>query len=313
MDHVYICACAPEGGVYHYILNKEGNLVFQDRILLDRPMYLVRDGQKLYALLRAPFQNSTNSGLVSIPLDADGRMGAPSTPQSTHGVVAAHLCIHNSNVFIANYLSGNVVKKPSLSVQHSGHSVNPIRQDGPHPHYIYPTPDNRFIVAVDLGTDTITTYDPNLNLCHTVQVPPGSGCRHLAFSPDGNYAYCANELSSDISIFRYHAGVFELLQTIPLLPEVIKGTSIAAAIRCTEDCVYISHRGYDKITQLRREGSSLSVQSEIECGGHWPRDFQLVGPYIICTNENSNNVSVIYQNKVVHKLSLPSPICVLVT
>lgn len=313
MDHVYICACAPEGGIYHYVLQNGGNLVFQDRILLDRPMYLVKDGQKLYTLLRAPFQDSTDSGLVSIPLDADGRMGAPSMPQSTHGVVAAHLCVHNSDVFIANYLSGNVVKAPSLSIQHSGHSVNPVRQEGPHPHYIYPTPDNRFIAAVDLGTDTIITYDTELNLRHAVKVPPGNGCRHLAFSPDGKYAYCANELSSDISIFRYHAGVFEYLHTILLLPEAIKQTSIAAAIRCTEDYVYISHRGYDKITQLKREGSSLSVQSEIDCGGHWPRDFQLAGSCIICTNEKSNNVSVIHQSKVVYQLSLPSPICVLVT
>lgn len=314
MFHVYICACSPDGGIYHYCLTQDGILVYQDQVNLDRPMYAIQSGHVLYVLLRAPFPDSDNSGLLSIPLDTNGKMGTPSSVQNTHGSVAAHLCMMNSDLFVANYLSGNILKVPNLSVQHIGIGIDPVRQSSPHPHFVTPTPDRQYIAVVDLGLDTIFTYTSNLELCYTAHVPPGSGCRHLVFSPDGHYSYCVNELSSDISIFQYIAGKFQLLQTVPALPADQKNSmSIAAAIRCTEEYVYVSHRGYNKISQFRRIAGQLYHCVDLSCGGDWPRDFQLAGAHIVCTNEKSNTVSVIHQGKVLHHVPLPSPICVSIT
>ena len=42
--------------------------------------------------------------------------------------------------------------------QHTGNSGNPERQEGPHAHMIRTTPDNRFTLAADLGTDQLLVY-----------------------------------------------------------------------------------------------------------------------------------------------------------
>ena len=75
---VYIAACATEsegGGVYRYRI-ENGKLSFVDVKPMDRPMYLRMEGELLYALLRAPFGDSTESGLAVFPIEEDGRIGA---------------------------------------------------------------------------------------------------------------------------------------------------------------------------------------------------------------------------------------------
>ena len=58
---------------------------------------------------------------------------------------------------------------------------------------------NRFLFVPDLGSDRIVIYEMNLD-DGTLKphghgdVPPGSGPRHLAFHPNGRFAYVANEL-----------------------------------------------------------------------------------------------------------------------
>ena len=86
-------------------------------------------------------------------------------------------------------------------VQHSGSSVHPERQTGPHAHCILPDPTNRFAIAVDLGLDKILVYQMDLekgrlNKHAEVAVPPGAGPRHLAFHPHGTFAYLVNELNA---------------------------------------------------------------------------------------------------------------------
>ena len=80
--------------------------------------------------------------------------------------------------------------KARVVLPHTGHSVNPERQKEPHAHSIYVSPDNRFVVSADLGTDQVYicrfdaskgTLEPNQPPFATVA--PGSGPRHFAFDP----------------------------------------------------------------------------------------------------------------------------------
>ena len=71
-------------------------------------------------------------------------------------------------VFVANYEVGSVAAFPILAdgrlgkatafLPHTGHSVDPKRQEASHAHSIYPSPDNRFVVSADLGTDKVYVY-----------------------------------------------------------------------------------------------------------------------------------------------------------
>ena len=121
-------------------------------------------------------------------------------------------------------------QQPSDSIQHSGNSINAERQDGPHPHSIVASPDNRFVYVPDLGTDRIVAYDfdaqsgnltPNPRL--TVVAPPGSGPRHIVFSPSGEFAYVSLELSSQVMVLAYKQGQLTEIGRYSTLPPSFDG------------------------------------------------------------------------------------------
>lgn len=317
--HLYIAACDPEGGVYHYTLTPEGALRFCDRTPMDRPMYLAEENGQLYVLLRGlpEFgEDRMHSAVVSLPLDANGTPGNPTAPVYTQGRCGCHLEVRNGAVYVANYLSGNVTLLPDRCVAHAGHGPNPRRQEGPHTHFVKRTPDDKYLFAVDLGLDTIFTYDYALNEVARAKVPAGAGCRHLSYSEDGRTVFCGNELDSTVSVFSYEDGHLTLKNTYSALPAGYTGESYIAALRTRGDLLYVSNRGHDSIARFRIDGDRLTLLECTPCGGEYPRDFNIFGDWLVCTNEHSNNVTFfrLEEGKPVIQpieLPLPQPLCVI--
>ncbi|MBP3361709.1 MAG: lactonase family protein [Clostridia bacterium] len=303
----YVASCDAEGGIYRYSF-ENGTVQLREKIALDSPMYMAKSGERLYVLLRAPFEGSNESGLVTV------ENGIVSEPETTHGVVACHLCIDKGRVYCVNYLSGNVVLMPDKIDVHSGSSIHPKRQTVPHTHYVNVSPDGKYILAVDLGTDTIYTYDKELNKIAEARVPAGHGARHLAFG--GDYVYCANELSSDISVFSYGDGRLTLVKNVPGLPADFAGENIMAAIRISGNCLFASNRGHDSIAVFRLNNGIPEIDGFYSCGGSSPRDFDIINNILICTNEASDNVTF-YEvdgtrlTKLDAELKIKAPLCVI--
>ena len=60
----------------------------------------------------------------------------------------------------------------------------------------------------------------------------------------------------------------------------------------------------------------LELLENTNCGGHGPRDFDIINNYIICTNENSNDVTVLKLENgkpvlIDEKIEIGSPLCVI--
>lgn len=90
---------------------------------------------------------------------------------------------------------------------HEGSGPNKERQEKPHGHYAGYTPDEKYVVGVDLGIDKIITYeikDSKLKEVNSLSVNPGSGPRHIAFHPNGKHAYAMTELSSEVIALSYN-------------------------------------------------------------------------------------------------------------
>jgi len=144
--------------------------------------------------------NEENAGSVSAFSNGNQKL-TPLNTVSSRGAGPCHVALDKTGkwLFVANYNSGSVAAFPvhedgtlgeaSAFVQHSGSSVNPERQAGPHAHSVNISPDNRFVLVADLGLDQVLTY--RIDAAKGLPPPqpllaklsPGSGPRHMAFAP----------------------------------------------------------------------------------------------------------------------------------
>ncbi len=312
MKNIYFCSCDENGGIYHYVL-KNGQLIFSEVTHVDRPMYMTIADDKAHVILReTDFQNHFG-GAQSFTIDEFGRLTNSSKIISTNGIVPCHLTVLNEEIYVVNYLSGNITKLPEKVVKHNGVGVHPTRQTAPHTHFVTSTPDKNHVLCVDLGIDTIFCYDASLNVVSTATVPEGYGARHLVFSEDKTLLYCVNELVSSVSVFKVSGNQFIYLDTYKALPKY-EGKNTAAAIRIKGEYLYISNRGANTISKFKICGETLELIGNYDCFGDGPRDFDIIEDLFFCTNEQSNDVTVLKETdngfELIERLQMPSPVCV---
>jgi 6-phosphogluconolactonase len=310
---IYILSCETienKGGIYAYELTKNGTLEKRAYFPCDRPMYAVKCEKALCVLLRQPFKNSNFSGYFFV----DENLQNATEIKDTQGVVACHLCVEKDDVYIVNYLSGNIVKNGEIIEQRQGKSVHPIRQTEPHTHFVGQTPDG-YLAVCDLGTDTLAIYDNNLYLISESKVLSGYGIRHLVFSKDGKYMYAVNELVPSVSFFEYAKGKAELVNTVKINCKNEKANGAAIRLSADGKYLYVSLREENAICVFEANGEELTLLQKTYCGGDSPRDFDVCGKYLIVCNENSGNV-VVYRtanrlitNKVA-EISIKRALCV---
>lgn len=287
---IYVLSCETVengGGIYGYDLTEKGELLQLAYFPCDRPMYAVKCKKGLCVLLRQPLGENNFSGYFYV----DENLQTATEIKSTQGVVACHLCVDNADVYIVNYLSGNIVRNGEIILQRTGKSMHPTRQTEPHTHFVDKTPDG-YLAVCDLGTDTLAIYDKDLQLISEEKVPSGYGIRHLVFSKDGKYIYAVNELVPSISVFEYVNGKAKLVNTVEM--ECKNEQANGAALRLSIDgkYLYVSLREENAICVFEINGKELTLAQKTDCGGDSPRDFNIFGEYVVCTNERSNNVSV---------------------
>ncbi len=220
-------------------------------------------------------------------------------------------------LLVANYTGGSVATFPvapdgriepaTAFVQHTGSGPNKERQEGPHAHYIASSADNRFVFVVDLGLDEVAVYhfDPaNGSLIPNhppfAKLVPGAGPRHLAFHPNGKFAYVLSEVNSTVTALAYDAenGSFSTLQTLSTIPKDFKGRNDTAEIvvHPSGKFLYVSNRGHDSIAEFTVDPArgTLTLAGDFPTQGKEPRNFALdpTGKFMLAANQQSNNIVV---------------------
>jgi 6-phosphogluconolactonase len=219
------------------------------------------------------------------------------------------------HLLVANGGSGGVAVLPvgpdgrlgeaTDSVQHSGKSINPERQKGPHVQGVTLDPGNRFAFACDLGLDRVLTYQYDaqrgkLSPAKPAFTPikPGAGPRHLVFRPDGRFAYVINELNSTVVAFKYEpaTGALSELQTISTVPEYYDGPNAAAELGMhpSGKFLYASNRGHNSVVLfgVDQDKGTLSYVEEQGTGGSKPRHFGIEpsAKHLAICNQDSDTV-----------------------
>jgi 6-phosphogluconolactonase len=332
-------------GIYVCRLDPDSGTLSPPQIVRDvaNPSFLALDANRprLYAV------NELEEGGVSAfardPQTGDLRF---LNRQPSHGAAPCYVGLDTSGRYalVANYNGGTVAALPIAAdgslgpatgvVRHEGSSVNPQRQEKPHPHMIAPTPDGRFVLATDLGTDRILIYRldlatgrllPNEPGPAFAKANPGSGPRHFAFAPNGRTLYVINEIDSTLTAYAYEGerGAIRPRQTVSSLPVGFEGESTCAHVVVAPDgrFVYGSNRGHDSIAIWAVDGDSgdLTPVGHESTGGRTPRNFAIdpSGSWLLAANQESDTVVTFRRDRAAGTLTatgrvdaIPSPVAI---
>ncbi|GAB2485492.1 lactonase family protein [Alkalibacterium psychrotolerans] len=304
-------------GVYSIQLNTESKQLesLKHEAAVGNPTYI--DGSEDMSLLFSVSKTDDGKGgLASFALNAEGHY-VKQDELLEEGAPPCYVAYDGDRrlIYTANYHKGEVAVYQTNSegmlklldkAVHSGKSVHE-NQDAPHAHYFDLTPDRRFLVACDLGTDKVYTYqldeENKLQEKAVVEVAPGTGPRHLVFHPDGQHAYVFGELSSEMLVFEYDSnkGEFSHLQTLPTIPDSHSGFNGGAALRITSDGahLYASNRGHDSIVHFSVQSDGKLERLEFTATeGEIPRDFNLTPDekFLVVGHQDSDNLTLFERN-----------------
>lgn len=309
-------------GIYSFVFNpKTGGLAQAGPVTeIGNPSWLLPsgDGRFLYAAVETEtFEGELGGGVCAFAVDRTAGALKKLDAQPTHGLSPCHLCLNASGRFLlaANYESGSISVFPlepdgaigpmSQLMQQSGSGPVRGRQDGPHAHFAALAPRSGLVCCCDLGADSVFVYRldekagaliPQENL--TLRLRPGSGPRHMAFSPSGKFAYVLTELSCQVFVYAYSPLPFSFteLQAVSMTPEGFGEYNLCAAVHFSPDgrTLYASNRGHDSIAVFSADGETgaLELLQRAPTLGVWPRDFAIApsGRHLLAANQKSDTI-----------------------
>jgi len=296
------------------------------------------DGKHLYTVNTLGPDNPAAGKVSAYTIDAKTGHLTLINSQPSGGPNPAHVNFDRTGhfLFVANYNGGNVAVFPILpdgSIgartafdQHTGKSVTPDRPQQAYAHSIFADPTNHFVLNPDLGLDriyiykfddktgTLTANDPAYFTDH-----PGSGPRHLAFSPDGKFVYAAHEIANVVGVYRWDStkGVLTEVQSVSTIPADYKDKSTAAEIQFLPNgkFLYVSNRGHNSMAVFSVDQTTgmLTLIQNISTQGKTPRNFTLdpTGHWLIASNQESNSAIVYSVDQSTGKLAQVGPLATL--
>ena len=296
-------------------LSGEGSLQHIGTATLPNPSFLRHSAihGRVYATIETA---DYRAALVSLELPRPGTRLRVSATIPVEGRLPCHIDLHPSGQWIACacYDTGNVLVKglsdsgdfdphSGSEVLRSGSGPHPVRQTRSHPHGALFSPDGRWLLVPDLGTDELAVYpfDDRTGACGiplSWRAPAGSGPRTLAFSDCGQAVVLVSELSSEVSSLQWRDGDVKhraRLSSRGSAEAPTRTGNTASGLRMHPDGTHfaVTNRGDDSISIFRLDPSdgSLTHCLTFPSGGEKPRDcgFSPCGRWLISANQDSDN------------------------
>ena len=285
----------------------------------NNPSFLTisKDHQQVYAV------SEGSEGKVSAYSFADNKLNLIQE-KTSKGADPCYITLSpdQSNLIVANYSGGSItsyhrfadgrLSNPQQFIQHSGSSVNTVRQEKAHVHGVFFSPDGKYVLTPDLGMDEISIYPyqikngPPLQIqkATSIQSSPGAGPRHLCFSNNGKFLYVIEELTGSISVYRFYKGTASFLQKVYVHSKSFKALANSADIHLSPDglFLYASNRGNENnivsfkvLPNGKLEEKSIQYYST---EGKAPRNFTInkEGNWLLVANQDSDNIIAFRRN-----------------
>jgi len=336
-------------GIYSFVLDTAAGTLTPEGLAAEteNPSFLAihPSGDYVYACNELDkFKGQDSGGLSAFKADPVSGKLEKLNDVAAGGTSTCHANISRNGryVVLANYGSGSCAAfaigadgklgERTAFHQHTGTSVDPGRQRGPHAHSVNFDRQNKHVIVADLGLDQVKVYNFNAatgtmtaNEPAFTKVKPGSGPRHFSFHPSGKYAYVINEMLCSVTAFNWNAkkGTLTEIETVTTLPEPVKrGYSTAEVVAHPNGrFLYGSNRGHNTIAvfQVNAATGKLTTVEHKSTQGEVPRNFAIdpTGEFLIAANQNTHSIVLFRINQasgaleqVGQPVMAPSPVCV---
>jgi 6-phosphogluconolactonase (cycloisomerase 2 family) len=220
------------------------------------------------------------------------------------GSAPTHVAQHpgGRHQFLSLYGEGAVAVHPIAADGSVGAATDTRPQGaGSHAHQVVVDPTGEWVLAVDLGANTVFVYafdasTGTLTPAGAQAAAPGAGPRHLAFHPGGKHVYVVNELQSTVAVLGWSAGRLTPVATYSTLTKAATVPNYPGEVVVSKDgrYVYVSNRGANSVAVFRTsgDGAALTLRGTPGCGGDWPRHLALdpAGAHLYVANQRSGTV-----------------------
>jgi 6-phosphogluconolactonase (cycloisomerase 2 family) len=321
--------------VYDFDIQAGDYTFISDLKEIMNPSYLAisKDEKMIYSV------NETRDGEVSaFRFDKSNGVVSFVNTQPAKGGAPCYITTDKGGNFIAtaNYTGGNISVFPldkDGSIKPLSMNIDFNIPDAPasNLHTVVFSPDEKYLLATDLGKHTIYSYKvkPDAKDGSFLELPAnitkledGSGPRHLAFHPNGKFLYCINEISGKVAALTYNDGKLEAFQYAmsDTTQSLIRKGSADIHLTSNGKFLYSSNRTRNDgiaIFSVNPTNGQLAVIGYQSTGVH-PRNF-IITPndkYLLCANRNSNNIQIFeidpvtgLLNNTGKEINLRQPVC----
>ncbi len=282
-----------------------------------------KNGKYLYSI--------EDEGVAVFERDKDGDL-ARMNSVDIDGMRGCYLAtdVDGKYLYVAGYHDGKVTvvhthRDGSLGslmdgVFHKGLGSVAERNFRPHVNCVRPTPDNKYLCAVDNGIDQVKIYRINkrthkLELVDILRCPRETAPRIIRFSDDGKYAYLLCELSNEIRVYTYDGTgkhpEFELIQTISTLQKAEDQDAVhnaASGLTLANDGkhLFCTTAGENTVSmfEINPEDGILTKKFTLPISGDYPKDIVIFpdDKHLAVTNHASNTITVFsidYENNII--------------
>jgi len=334
----------PDTGIYVYTFDTNSGELKRSGIVSDitNPSFLTISANGRYLYACTDTKKPESGSVTAFKFDSVHGQLTLLNKQPSGGENPVYVAATKSNKFVAcaNYNGGSAsifstnadgsLNPYSQLIPFTGSSIIPDRQDKSYIHAAVFSPKDDYLILPDLGTDLVrvmkvdqtSTQPLKTLLANNVHCVPGSGPRHFTFHPTLPFAYCIEELSGNVSTYKYDHGKLDSIQRIFSYSKT--GESyVSADIHISPDglFLYASNREMDhtiSIFGINQKTGLLSLIGHESTLGEHPRNFTIdpTGNFLLVANLVTDNIVVFRRNlktgllkKTKYEIKVPSPSC----
>lgn len=313
-------------GIYIYDFDSaSGEMTYKSKTIIENPSYfaVTKDQKFIYSV-----SEGKESKINAFAFDSKNAKlkFLNSQPSGSNGPTYVSVDAKSKYVFAANYGGGSITALPiepdgtlGADIQDIKHEGQSIARKKPFVHSAVVSPDNKYVMAADLGTDKINIYRfkakkrPNALKPAAqpfVMLDPGAGPRHSTFHPNKKFFYVVTEINSKVYAYKYKRGHLNQIQSVSLIPEGFKDPGHGADIHVSADgrFLYASTRSIVNeiaIYAIDQKTGMLSLVDKQPSFCKSSRTFEIdpTGNWLLSTGQASNEIIVFKRDPNTGKLS----------